>query len=127
MPLRVGDIVHITGLLSAHPDKGKYCVCITVGPNQFLLVNTENRAMYDCIPFDKKGRDFPRHDSFIGCKNIFTAETEQIESQHGLVDDAELATIRDKIRNSPFIPKVQIDPIVAAIEAEITLRASVSK
>lgn len=121
MPYRVGDIVHISSL-DILPKGGKYCVFVTVGPNQFFLVNTANRAMYDCIPFNKKGRTFPNHDSFIGCKNIFSAEESQIDSSHGKLDDEELQVIHDKVEKSKFISKLKKAPILEAIKKELALR-----
>lgn len=122
MSCRVGDIVYISGL-PIYPAKGKYAVCVKTAPNRFLLINSENRAIYDCIALQKKAnRPFPKHDSFIGCKNIFEATDDQISSIHGCADDSELKAILVKIKNSPYIPKVQKNPVVEALENEIKRR-----
>lgn len=121
MSYRVGDIVHVSGLPIV-PQKGKYCVLITVGPNQFLLINTENRKMYDCIPLEKKGREFPVYDSFIGCKNVYTALDEQVDRKVGELDNSEVQAVFSKIETSKFIPKIQKGPILAALKAELEAR-----
>lgn len=115
MSLQVGEIVHLELLLEHRP--AKYAVCICVAPNYFFLVNSENRKMYDCIPFPQKaGRKFPHHDSFIGCKNIFTAELKQISSRHGFLDHDELRTILAKVKSSKTIVARDKDKISKAIE-----------
>ena len=121
MAFRVGDILHVTGL-PIYPAKGKFCVLIQIAPNRFFLINTENRKEYDCIPLSKKGRNFPKHDSFIGCKNIFHAEDSQVDSKVGKINNEELSALATKVRDSKFIAKIQKDPILKAIEMEFKNR-----
>ncbi len=118
MAYTVGEIVHVAGF-PVHPPKGKYCIFVHVGPNWFFLINTENRKDYDCIPLLKKGRPFPTHDSYIGCKNIFQAEDSQITSKHGKLDSAELKALLQKVRDSKFIPQDKKKIIVAGIEQKL--------
>lgn len=120
----VGDIVHVSGL-EIYPAKGKFCVLVSVGPNRFLLINTDNRTDYDCIPLFKNGRDFPRHDSFIGCKNIFLGKPEtRIDEVCGRLEDSELTNVFNKIQNSKYISRINKQPILDSIAEELMRRES---
>ncbi len=124
MPLRVGEIVHIKDPFGNGGGQDKFVVVISVGPDLFFAVNTLNRSWYDCIPLEKKGRAFPRHDSFIGCKNVLTAEPSQITGHVGSLDDDEMRALSEKITLSLFLAPILQRSLEANIKAELELRAA---
>ena len=117
MSYKVSGIFLIKDISAVNPKKPKYAVCICIDPVSFLLINSENRPMYDCIPILKKrDRPFPEHDSFIACKNLHTADISQLVSSHGKVDSLELQTNRDKIAGSKFLTRLQKVTILSALD-----------
>lgn len=123
MSFQVGDIVLVKDLGLANRDK-KYAVFIALTPNRLLLVNSENRQDYDCIPFNKNGRQFPEYNCFIGCKHIFTIKDDQVVSQHGQLSVAELTEIANKLAVSKTLSRIDKKTFTDAIAAEIERRST---
>jgi hypothetical protein len=124
MNVQVGDIWHVSEL-NIYPAKGKYAVCVSVEvwPVWVLLINTENRAHYDCIPLSpKEGRRIPVHESFISCKTLYDVSKWQFDDYHGQLDAEELQRLRTKIASSKFLTKVQINQVTMAIDGELAKR-----
>ena len=76
--MRVGDIYLIENG-DIYPPKKKFSICVCVREGYFLLINSENRAMYKCAPILKADHPFLSHDSFIGCNRFFRYTAEQLE------------------------------------------------
>lgn len=122
MPPRIGDIVHLNDALG--PGDGKFGIYVRLAPKNFLVTNTDDTGEFDCMPFQKKGRQFPRYDCYIACKNLFTAEDSQIGAKVGQLDDEELKTLSEKIKVSFYLTPYQIKEITAAIGLELKQRES---
>ena len=114
--------MHVSGLGLPYRDS-KFCVFVTVSPNQFFLINSKNRQMYDCIPLLKNGRKFPRHDSFIACSRVFQADDSQIDSHHGALEDNELQLLMTHVNLSKTLTGIQKKQITSAIAAELIKRS----
>ena len=102
---------------------GKFGIYVRLSPRNFLVTNTEDNGTFDCILFSKKGREFPRYDCFIACKNLFCPDDSQVEGKVGELDDDELKTLHTKISTSFYLTPNQINDICGAITAELTKRA----
>jgi len=76
--MRVGDI-YLVENGDIYPPKKKFSICVCVSEGYFLLINSENRAMYKCTPILKADHSFLSYDSFIGCSRFFRYTTEQLE------------------------------------------------
>jgi hypothetical protein len=114
----VGKIYKVKDL-PIFPKKDKFGLCVSVTEKYFLVINSEDRAIYDCIPIPTKGDgSFPYKDSHIGCKNIFTVEPDQIVSKAvGELDDSMITALSTKILSSKFLTQVQITEITNPLSA----------
>lgn len=122
MRFYVGSIYHISDL-PIDPKHGKFAVCVCVAPRLFFLINSENRAMYDCIPLPKmESRSFLNHDSYIGCKFLHEADDNQVDGYKGKLTNEELQALVQKIKSSAFLTKIQKDLLVKSIENELEER-----
>jgi hypothetical protein len=114
--------VYLIRDLDIHGNGNKFGICVCVADRWVFLVNTENREMYDCIPFPKKEYDFPRHDSHIGCANIFSPTPEQIIAAERLIDIDEAQALLAKVSSSKTLIPKQIAQISADLQIFIDSR-----
>ncbi|MGZ3697289.1 MAG: hypothetical protein ACXVCH_04270 [Bdellovibrionota bacterium] len=99
-------------------------VILSIDPGEFLAVNTHDHGTYDAIPLLKKGRGFPRHDSFIGCRNVLMPSLSQITSKVGELDDEELNQLKAKFQVSVHLTGYQIERFSENIDTELKRRSS---
>ena len=76
--MRVGDI-YLVENGDIYPPKKKFSICVCVREGYFLLINSENRAMYKCTSILKADHPFLSYDSFIGCNRFFRYTAQQLE------------------------------------------------
>ena len=122
MQYRVGDIVHVSDPFANGDGKDKFMVIVSTAPGEFLAVNTHDHGTYDAIPLQKKGRDFPRHDSFIGCKNILMPNLNQITRRVGELDVEEMNALKVKFQSSLYLSPFQIGRLMKNIDTAIAAR-----
>ena len=101
MQLKCGTVFY-TFVDGITPPKKKFMVCICPDLRWFLLINSENRAMYECIEILSGGYSFLNRVSFIGCSRFFTLSDEDLQEARfiGEIDQADMRRIYDKIRQS---------------------------
>lgn len=80
MSLNVGDVLYLHNS-AIIPAKNKYSACVHIRPHYFLLINTENRKMYECLPISQKDNKYLKHDSFIGCTNYYIYNDEDLKGK----------------------------------------------
>jgi hypothetical protein len=119
--MRIGDVLYVYNK-DIIPAGSKFSICVNLGPNLFLLINTENRTIYECLPILKKNNDFLAYDSNIGCHRAFIYSSEELKNaKHvGRLSYKDLENlykhIRDKVRT---LPKVDKEKILKSIDDEL--------
>jgi hypothetical protein len=110
------------------PQKRKCHVCIT-DDGQFFLINTENRAMYDCVPIFAKHYPFLQGtDRFVSCSRLF-----KYTPPHGVADNQcplrrkDVEAIRDKVENSKVLEQENIDKILRSLDSWLAAQSALSK
>lgn len=96
--MRAGDI-YLVENGDIYPPKKKFSICVCVREGYFLLINSENRAMYKCTPILKADHSFLNYDSFIGCNRFFRYTAEQIRNAKpcGRLTFKEIRALRDHL------------------------------
>src|SRR4051812_20799332 len=108
MGYKVGDIVHVRDPFARDDGKDKFMVIVDTDPHLFMAVNTHDYGNYDSIPLNTKpGRDFPRHNSFIGCKHLHQPDVSQITETVGSLDDDDLRALKAKFEVSLYLTGYQ--------------------
>ena len=85
MQIDVGDIILIKNN-EIDPPKRKFSLCVFIEKDNieddyyFLLINKENRKMYDGYKIKNEDHGFLNQDSYIGCTNLFKYSKEEILS-----------------------------------------------
>ena len=84
MVMKVGYVVHSL-VKDIFPSKNKFAVCINPQERLFLLINTENRSIYECVEVPAETYSFLKGQSrYIGCAKYFhIPEPEQKETIKG--------------------------------------------
>jgi len=80
MELNVGDVLYLRNS-EITPAKNKYSACVHIKPHYFLLINTKNREMYECLPISQKDNKFLEYDSFISCANYYIYNDDDIRGE----------------------------------------------
>lgn len=80
MSLSVGDVLYLYNT-QIKPEHSKYSACVHIKPNYFLLINTENRKMYECLPILRSDNKYLQHDSYIGCSNYYVYDDDKIKDE----------------------------------------------
>jgi hypothetical protein len=118
--MEVGDVLYLHNK-DIYPEGKKYSICIHVVDGLFLLLNTENRKMYECIPL-KKTKDanlFLDHDSHIGCNQVFRYSPEELRKAKsvGTLAYKDLERLYNHILNDvKNMPKIYKDKILPALD-----------
>lgn len=102
MLLEYGSIVH-TFVQGVIPPKKKFLVCINEQLQWFLLVNSENREIYECIEILATNYPFLKNQNrFVSCSNFFKPKaTELAVAQFiGKITSEDMLKIHSKIQQS---------------------------
>lgn len=120
MSLRVGDIYLVQNDEIKHR-KEKFSICVCVASLCFVLINSENRKIYDCTPIRQRNHNFLTQDSFISCCKVFYYPAERINPSkfRGRLTLKELRIVRDKLLAAELISDVEKEQIRKAINAEL--------
>ena len=109
MPLKSGDIIH-TFVQEIYPSKNKYLLCVHPKNKLFLMVSTEDRAIYRCIsikastyPFLKKRNRFISSNRFFRIQDIDASSTKILAS----LTTEDRLRIYNKIQDAPQISKAE--------------------
>jgi hypothetical protein len=118
IPFRIGKILRVQVNIFNRPEKIGVCVNLKNGGGHLFLINSENREMFDCIPFGvKPGRYFPTAESFLSCKNSHDCTGKPVLVDYGYIHKTECDEIIAKVMTSRFLTKIQIQEITDALNA----------
>lgn len=111
--MEVGDICNffVEGII---PPKNKFALCVHVGDGLFLLINSENRKMYNCVPIPK-GKKFPKYDSFVGTSKVYSPSDSVKIEYFDKASKEVLNLILEKVKNSKTLSKVIKDKIIKSL------------
>lgn len=109
MLAKVGEVFH-SFINEIIPPKNKYLVCIQEEEQWFLLINTENREMYECIEISYI--DYPflgSKNRYVSCSRIIQLQTTQINhnKRYGKLKKEHLELIFNKIKHSKRLSIIQ--------------------
>lgn len=113
MTLKIGDVFLIHND-EISPPKKKFSICVCSTENLFLLINSENRARYECIELKNQDYSFLKHDSFISCSRVFTYNISIIEKSKsiGTISPNDLKSIKERVKKSEVLSKKNIELII---------------
>ena len=106
----VGDVLYVYNT-AVTPPEHKYSVFVCLNPNLFLLINTKNRKIYNCIPVKQEHNPYLKYDSFISCNRTFQYTLDQLKETNkvGCLDFDTLKRlylhIKDNVNTLPPIEK----------------------
>lgn len=121
--MEIGDVLYVLNK-DIYPEGEKYSICVHITDSLFLLVNSDNRIMYECMPL-KKTKDknlFLQYDSYVGCNQVFTYSPEELrKSKHvGALNFKDLEGLHDHIRdNVKNMPTNYKNKILASLKETI--------
>lgn len=103
MSYEVGCIYHVNSFSEVLPSKGKFGICVSVGRGYFFAINTENRAMYDCILISASDHPQLKIDRYVSCKAPLTVpSTATIEKKYK-ASETFVRQLIEKVKTSKFL------------------------
>ena len=107
-------LVNVKGMLK-HRDK-KHCVCVSVGHEKYLFINTEHRDTYDDFQINAADYDFLEGvDRFVSCFKPTDIPTSRLIQKVGQLNDADAKTVYVKIKESRQIHNKVKEAILAEL------------
>ena len=99
-----------------YPPKSKCHVCIT-NDEQFFLINTENRPMYDCVPIAAEHYPLLKgQDRFVSCSRLFKySPPEKVDDNQCPLRLEDVKAIRNKVESSYILEQENIDKILLSL------------
>lgn len=102
MDLDVGDVIH-NYVSEIYPPKNKFLMCILSEDWHFLLINTLNRPMYECVELNKDDYAFLKGKSrYVSCSRLFRLTDDNIQNikRVGSINIDDIHKIYEQIRCS---------------------------
>ncbi len=97
--LEIGTVVH-NFVSNIQPPNNKYLVCISPKLNLFLLINTENRLMYDCVEILYSKYQFLNDKNrFVSCSRFFELPMDN-NIVKGKLDEEDILKLYHKVQQS---------------------------
>lgn len=99
--LKIGSVIHSFSH-DTIPPKNKFGVCVNPYDQLFLLINTENRTIYECVEIKASKYPFLKGSNrFISCSRIFKFDLsgERFKLIYE-IDAEDMSKIYDKIKTS---------------------------
>ena len=99
------------------PQKDKCHVCVT-DDNEFFLINTDNRTMYECIPILAVNYQFLNgQDRYVSCSRLFLyISPYEIKDNKCPLRRDDVLAIRDKVEKSHILEQEHINKILLALD-----------
>lgn len=98
----------------------KYCVCVSVARNKYVLIDTQHREMYDDFQISAKKYDFLKGiDRYVSCSAIYEFDNSRIKNIDqviGVLQYDDMKKIIEKIRNSKVIKQIDKDSVLPELE-----------
>lgn len=113
----IGKVFIINTSKSLKHRSTKHCVCISLGGNKFLLINTHHREMYD--DFEISATDYPflkGNNRFISCSHIMNFDDNITIRSVGMLKYDDILKIKSKIENSTTLTRKDINEILLELE-----------
>lgn len=104
--VRVGSIIVIDNPTNSKTET-KTGIVVAVGSIFVVLVNTENRQMYECVPIFVRDHAFLGQDRFVGCRAQFEIAPGNVKKIRGHATKADLERILAQINKSRTISAVR--------------------
>lgn len=79
--LEVGDVFYVYNTKVVPPEH-KYSVLVCVSQKLFLLINTKNRKIYQCLPVSQSANTYLKYDSYISCNRTFRYTLDQLDEKN---------------------------------------------
>jgi len=99
--IRYADVIY-TFVEEIYPSGYKFLVCINEELDYFLLINSLNREIYECVEISVGEYRFLKYDSFVSCSRFFKLAQESlvISKIVGRINLEDMQRIYDKIQIS---------------------------
>ena len=95
----------------------KHCVCISVAKGKCLLINTENRQIYEEIKINSSDYEFLNGvDRYIACSQIFEFSEDDIIQRVGDIKYEDMLKIIENLRKTKEITPIERNFIVSELE-----------
>ena len=112
-------IPHTYWFLNTHikPPKDKCHVCVTES-DEFFLVNTDNRTIYECVPILAANYPFLNgQDRYVSCSRLFKyTPPSEIKDNKCPLRSEDVQAIRDKVESSHVLEQEYINKILLALD-----------
>ena len=99
------------------PQKDKCHVCVTED-DEFFLINTENREIYDCVSILAVNYPFLKgQDRYVSCSRLFRyTPPHKVEDTGCSLRREDVQAVRDKVENSYVLEQENIDKILLSLD-----------
>ena len=99
------------------PQKDKCHVCITEN-EEFFLINTDNRKMYECVPILAVNYPFLNgEDRYVSCSRLFRyIPPHKVEDNKCPLRREDVQAIRNRVENSFVLEQEHINKILLALD-----------
>ena len=95
----------------------KYCVCISVSPDKYFLINTNHREIYDDFEIKSSNYAFLENvNRFVCCSKMYEFDPGRIIRKAGNLNFDDMMKIIDKIQKSRVIGKKEKDSVIPALD-----------
>ena len=112
--LNNGDVIYIF-ISEIVPPKNKFIVCVNKNKSLFLLINTQNRGMYECAEILATKYSFLKNKNrFISCSRYFKLPKNLIKKAKLItsIDEEDMIRIYKKIQESKNLSPKQKQEIL---------------
>lgn len=116
MAYQVGYVYHVNSFAQVSPAKGKFGICVCVAEGYFLAINTDDRAMYDCICIKVSEHQQLGQDRYVSCKSPLTIPPGADVQMKYKISKEFTAELIAKIETSQYLTPKQIAAIVGELK-----------
>ena len=104
-------VVDVSKIFKHRPTK--YCVCVSVSTDKYMMINTNHRDAYDDFEIESSEYVFLKHKNrFVACSEMFYVNPNTIIRSVGNLNHRDMAKIVDKIQQSKIMDKIEKDSVL---------------
>jgi hypothetical protein len=96
----ISDVYIIDVTDNVEHRKTKHCICISVAKNKCLLINTENRGIYNELEISSENYNFLNgKNRFVACSRPIIFKESEIIKKEGNINYNDMAKILEKLKS----------------------------
>ena len=107
-------VVDVTGIFPHR--KTKHCICVSVGKNKYLPINTTHRDEYNDFLINASDYKFLGGENrYVACSELMTLHPDKLIKKAGQLSDVDAKNILAKLEKAKTIPKNDQYQVIAEL------------